>query len=290
MTKQTFIWKSLIGLLSLMIFLGIVGIILLFVTNREFLAYVPQTNEVPVETQASFSVPTIIKTSTLTPFMPLPTSTITPTYTTTVTLTVTHTVTLTFTPTAIPTDTPYIEPEIITFPPDTAFVQGIYGHDQLYSLDCEARSAVDLARYFGIQIDEIDFLAKLPKSDDPNEGFVGDFDDPKGQIPPDSYGVYANPIARLLRNYGLDASARMFMTLEELKIEIASGRPVMVWVIGYTELGIPLSYTPSNGNTTTVAYNEHTVMAIGYEPSYVLLLDPTGNLAYWRTTEVFLAS
>jgi uncharacterized protein YvpB len=202
----------------------------------------------------------------------------------------THTSTLTSTSTPIPTHTPYNEPGIIRFPPGAAVIQGIYGHNQLYSLDCEARSAVDLAAFFGVHIDEIDFLAKLPKSDDPNEGFVGDYDDPIGQIPPDSYGVHANPIARLLRNYGLDASARMSMTFDDLKIEITSGRPVMAWVIGQTEPGIPLSYTPSNGNRTTVAHNEHTVLVIGFDHGYVLLLDPTGNLAYWRTIDGFMDS
>lgn len=273
-----------------MVLLGIVSIILLAVTNREFLTLTTHASDVSIAGSGSFSVPTIIKTSTLTPFQPLPTSTITPTFTSTATPTATHTSTLTFTPTAIPTDTPYIEPEMTRFPPDTAIIQGIYGHNQLYSLDCEARSAVDLAGFFGIHIDEIDFLAKLPKSDDPNEGFVGDYNDPKGQIPPDSYGVYANPIARLLRNYSLEASAQTFMIFNDLRIEIASGRPVMAWVIGYTEPGIPLSYTSSNGNTTTVAHNEHTVLVIGYDPRYVLLLDPTGNLAYWRTIDGFMDS
>jgi uncharacterized protein YvpB len=234
---------------------------------------------------------TMIPSQTHTPFQPLPTGTITPTPTSTETPTVTPTFTPTETSTSTPTQTPTeTATQSVDFLPSEAYIQDIVGHAQWYSLDCEARSAVDLAGYFGIWIDEADFLDKLPRSDDPDEGFVGWFEDDQGQIPPNSYGVHAGPIARLLRNYGLNAYAHNFLTITDIEKEIAAGRPVMVWVIGSVEPGYPMAYTSSSGHLTTVAYYEHTVLVIGYDLQYVYILDPTGNLLYARTWEQFLDS
>jgi uncharacterized protein YvpB len=229
------------------------------------------------------------------PFQPLPSPTITQTPTRTPlpsltpTASLTNTVTATFTATASETLIPKIE-DLTSSLPEYAFVSGYPGHAQLFSLDCEARIAVDLAAFFGIQIDEVEFLERLPRSDDPDEGFVGDFNDEWGQIPPNSYGVHANPIARLLRNYGLSAYARYGMTMDDLRVELAAGKPVMVWVIGQVEPGVPLSYTPVNGNRTTVAHNEHTVTVVGYDQEFVYIIDPAFNNFYMRTIELFLQS
>jgi len=69
------------------------------------------------------------------------------------------------------------------------------GYAQLYTLDCESRSAVDWAAYLGYSINEQGFLDSLPKTDNPETGFVGDYTGPNGNIPPLSYGVHAAPVA-----------------------------------------------------------------------------------------------
>ena len=81
------------------------------------------------------------------------------------------------------------------------------GHPMISNLDCEARSAVDWAAFFGVTIDEPTFLSQLPSSDNPEKGFVGHYWDIAGGIPPNPYGVHAGPIAQLLRAYGLKANA-----------------------------------------------------------------------------------
>lgn len=227
--------------------------------------------------------------SSLTPFQPLPTNTITVTPSPTATATATPIPpTETPTQTLVPTDTPI--PPVIdnSFPPSQASISGVVGHAQLYSLDCEARSAVDLAAYFGYSIDEIEFLSKLPGSDDPDQGFVGSYTDPRGQIPPNSYGVHAGPVAQLLRAYGVNATDWKYMSYDQIQSEVASGRPVMVWVINNTLSGWPAQYTASDGNTTTVAAFEHTVIVVSYSPDYVTLLD--GDVFYQRTLQQFLDS
>jgi hypothetical protein len=58
--------------------------------------------------------------------------------------------------------------------PDSARIFNISGKDQALPLDCESRSAVDWANYFGTDIGEFEFLNRLPTSDNPDLGFVGD--------------------------------------------------------------------------------------------------------------------
>ena len=113
----------------------------------------------------------------LTPFQPKP-FTQTPYPTATASVTTTPLPTRTSMQTATP---PY---------PSRALISGIYGCSPIYSLDCEARSAVDWASFFGVVISGASFQAALPISDNPNRGFVGSVHGVWGQIPPYPYGVY----------------------------------------------------------------------------------------------------
>ena len=112
--------------------------------------------------------------------------------------------------------------------PAYAYVSGFVGYAQSYNLDCEARSAIDLAAYFGVNIAHYDFLNRLPKSDDPNVGFVGNYNDARGKIPPSSYGVYQEPIAALLREYGLNAHGAYGYSENSLKAQIAAAVPLRI--------------------------------------------------------------
>ena len=233
--------------------------------------------------------PTHTPSITATPFQPA-----TPTQTFTVTLTPTPTETptptATFTPVS-PTQTPLptSTPEPPSGLPAEAYITDIYGYPQIASLDCEARTAVDMAAYFGISIPEMDFISLLPRSDNPDEGFVGSSYDEKGQLPPASYGVHAAPVAALLRAYGLNAWDMYWMDFETIQREVAAGKPVMVWVIGnvWPSYGTE-TYVSSSGATVTVATWEHTVLVIGYDPEYVTILD--GDLVYERPIQKFMDS
>jgi uncharacterized protein YvpB len=167
-------------------------------------------------------------------------------------------------------------------------IEGIKGRWSAYALDCEARSAVDWAAYFSVPIDEIEFFDALPLSDNPERGFVGDVHGPWGMTPPDSYGVHAGPIAKSLQSYGLPAQAVWGLTWDELRSEIAAGRPVIAWVIGRVGRGTPIPYTALDGDETTVARFEHTVIVIGYSEYRVTVLD--GYWVYERPLKDFLDS
>lgn len=241
-------------------------------------------------TNTSTPLPSFTPTASLTPFQPAtPTPTFTVTYTPTPTDTPTPTPT--FTPTYTPSPTETLLP---TVPPpeglpSEAYITDISGYPQIANLDCESRTAVDFAAYFGISISEMDFINQLPQSDNPNDGFVGSIYDEKGQLPPSSYGVYARPVAALLRAYGLNAWDQSGMSFDTIQSEVANSRPVMVWVIGNVWPGSGSStYVTSSGASVLIANWEHTVMIIGYNSQYVTVLD--GNLIYERDISTFLSS
>ena len=184
------------------------------------------------------------------------------------------------------------EPPIPTPPPPTtpgsAIINGVTGKAQSLPLDCESRSAVDWAKYFGVHIEELDFFDLLPHSDNPDKGFVGSVNGTWGQIPPNPYGVHAEPVAEVLRDHGLEAYAHRPLSWAELKAEIAAGRPVIAWIIGSVNNGIPVYYTPSDGLHTVVARYEHTVIVTGYDSNNVYYLN--GATIYSRTISQFLDS
>jgi uncharacterized protein YvpB len=226
------------------------------------------------------------QTNSPTPFQPLPTDTPTPTTTLTPTATTTFTPFPTLTP--LPTNTPLATATSSDGLRVEFIILGVVGHAQSYSLSCEARSASDWAAYYGISASESSIQSALPSSDDPEVGFVGFPNGTEGQLPPDSYGVHASPIAAILREYGAAASAKKGMTFFEIKQQVSSGNPVIAWVIGNVWNGFPISYTSESGNTTTVARYEHTVIVIGYDAYGVTVVD--GNMVYWRAKADFLNS
>lgn len=222
-----------------------------------------------------------IGSPTPTPFQPLP---ITPTPSPTPTPLPTSTAT------ALSATEPTREDEAVptASAPEEVYLTGIWGYRQTYNLSCESRSASDLARYFGVYFTELEFLYALPTSDNPDAGFVGDVQGLLGQLPPLGYGVHAAPVAKLLRTFGLDATAHKGLSLKTVREELAAGRPVMVWAIKDLGSSTPVEYEASDGDITIVARFEHTVIVIGYGPGYITVLD--NERVYSVPTEQFLNS
>jgi len=149
--------------------------------------------------------------------------------------------------------------------PESHYIWDIWGHRQYFGIGCETSAAVDWADYFGVTISEFNFQLRLPISDNPDLGFVGSVNGPWGQVPPYAYGVHAAPIAMVLQEYyGMQAVGVKGFTIEQIKQEIASGQPVIAWVIGNCVGGIPYEYIDKEGNAVTVAAYEHVVILTGY--------------------------
>lgn len=189
-------------------------------------------------------------------------------------------------PTLTPSPTPIITPTPDI--PPSARISNISGKNQALPLNCESRSAADWAGYYGVPINDVTFHNQLPSSDNPDFGFVGNVYGTWGQIPPNAYGVHAEPIAANLRNYDLNAVGVKNLSFADLQRQIASGHPVIVWVIGHVWEGTPVQYTDSLGRSTIVARYEHTVMVIGYDATSVTILD--GSSTYQRSLSSFFKS
>ena len=172
--------------------------------------------------------------------------------------------------------------------PEEHYIRNINGHRQYFPLGCEAATAKDWANYFGKDFNEFVFQYKLPISDNPDLGFVGNVNSPWGQVPPYAYGVYAGPLAALLNAYGIPAKAYKGYSLDQIKAKIAGNKPVITWVIGNVVGGVPAEYTDAQGNKTIVAAYEHVVIITGYNKDHVRYMN---NGRFYETpNQVFLNS
>jgi uncharacterized protein YvpB len=167
-------------------------------------------------------------------------------------------------------------------PSPSAFVDGLVGHPQEHNLSCESRSATDVAAFWGAAFAEDDFFRRLPKSDNPHRGFLGDVDLPAGSMPPLGYGVYVGPVAATLRSFGLDARAQRAWNMDGLKAELADGCPVVVWATYDMQLPGVESWVSSDGATSVVVKWQHTFIAVGYDEGGLMLVD-----AYDGETKTF---
>jgi LysM repeat protein len=163
--------------------------------------------------------------------------------------------------------------------PVAAAVAGISGHSQSLPLDCEARTAVDWAAFFGASIGEQTFFDALPKTDNPETGFVGNVYDAPGSLPPNGYGVYEAPLAQLLSANGVPALERRNASESELQSEIAAGRPAIVWYIYGFRVTTLYDRTAADGSVYSVAPFEHTGIVIGYDPSSYTVIDAFSGMA-----------
>jgi uncharacterized protein YvpB len=168
--------------------------------------------------------------------------------------------------------TPVADPEMVETEglPDSHYIWNILGHRQYFAIGCEASAADDWAKYFGVEVNEFHFQVRIPLSDNPDLGFVGDVTGPWGQVPPYAYGVHAGPVADVLREYyGMKAVGVKGFTLQELKEQIAAGKPVIVWVIGNVTWSEPYEYTDTLGNKVITAPYEHVVIVTGYNETHI---------------------
>jgi uncharacterized protein YvpB len=195
--------------------------------------------------------------------------------------------TATGTPTPGPTETSTPLPSATPLPQEF-IIREIHGHRQYFSLGCEAATAKDWANFFGYDFNEFEFQYRLPLSDNPELGFVGDVNAPWGQVPPYGYGVHAGPVADLLNTYGIPARAVKGYTLDEIRAKVAEGKPVIAWVIGNVVGGVPYEYTDSKGNKVIVAAYEHVVIVTGYSADKIRYM--TNGRFYDTPQEVFLNS
>jgi uncharacterized protein YvpB len=193
---------------------------------------------------------------------------------------------------------PYTPPPPGRDLPRAGYVSGVTTYPQNMPLDCESRVAVDWASFYGRSIGEYNFFYNLPHSDNPDVGFVGNVWGSWGQIPPNDYGVHAEPVAALLRTYNVSAYAHRNLSFDDLKAEIASGHPVFVWIVGSTvdyykgvlDESYPAYYLANDGRHSLVTPYEHVVIVVGYNEDTDMVTIKNEGMTYTRSFEKFLRS
>jgi len=164
----------------------------------------------------------------------------------------------------------------------------VVGQLQTRNLSCESRSATDLARYWDVAVGELEFLNALGQSDNPHQGFVGDVDMLPGSLPPYGYGVYAEPVAAILRSYGLDARSVYYLGLDGLRAELLAGRPVLIWATYQMTLYEPREWVSGDGQSSTVVPFMHTFLATGFDQQGIFVLDAYDATVQYYADAVFL--
>ncbi|MBX4205076.1 MAG: C39 family peptidase [Candidatus Doudnabacteria bacterium] len=166
-------------------------------------------------------------------------------------------------------------------------------HRQEHSLSCEIAALKMALSVFDINPSESELVGKLkfdptPRTTsvwgDPFTGFVGIID---GKMGVDGYGVYADPILEVAKQYTNAQVIRA--TPVELAKQIDLGNPVVIW--GYSGRGRTIKWSTPAGRQITAINGEHARTLIGYwgapsAPIGFIILDPIYGTLKWKTADL----
>ncbi len=145
---------------------------------------------------------------------------------------------------------------------------------QLRMLSCEAAAMRMVLAACGVRAGEEEILARMGKSDDPRVGFRGSVDGNGHDLALADYGVYAEVVQRVLRSYGVPATAVRGMGDWQLRQTVQSGKAVVVWVTAETEPTI------IEGDGYRLVEGEHVYVVVGVlDDGQLLVHDPWGARA-----------
>ncbi len=147
---------------------------------------------------------------------------------------------------------------------------------------CEATALTMIFNHSGLVVSKQEVADVLPKislphynqgkkrGGHPNEGFIGN---PYSRH---SYGVYAEPILKVIENYlpGRSQDLRG-KSLEQLLEVVKEGRPVMIWAtINMANVSYTQSWLLETGETFWWPNNEHALVIVGYDDKWIYMNDP----------------
>ncbi len=156
--------------------------------------------------------------------------------------------------------------------PPLALVLDVPAFKQTHRLSCEAAAAAMAAQFFGLPVGEAEILAALPRDPNPHKGFRGNVDGEHGRL--DDYGVYAEPIARVLTDLGLPVQSLAGGNTAEIHHHLRHGRPIIVWVTYELSAQRPQPVRLNDGETVILVPYEHTMLIIGYNADGFWVNDP----------------
>jgi uncharacterized protein YvpB len=146
---------------------------------------------------------------------------------------------------------------------------------QEHSLTCEAATARMVATYLGKPVAEAWIQEQLGQDNNPHKGFRGEMDAEFGGTV--NYGVYAEPLARVLQSLGLRADVRYDTSYADLRAALDQGQPVIVWL---SQFAVPGYYEQPGGYR--LVPGEHSYVVVGYGDMGLVVNDPLNGGRQFR--------
>ena len=156
-------------------------------------------------------------------------------------------------------------------------------YKQAHSLTCEASAASMVANFYRIPLSEEEIIEALPRDENPNLGFRGRLDGvPGGLI---DYGVYAEPIRKVLAANGLEATY-VEDGLDGIRRALNREHPVIAWVTYRLRVEQPVEIRLSTGQEVKMVNYEHTVVVTGYNQEGFWINDPyDGKVHFYKSAD-----
>lgn len=148
---------------------------------------------------------------------------------------------------------------------------------QQRNLSCEYAAAFIATSAFDGGIPEDVFIAQIPRTRNPHDGYRGNIDGWWGNY--DDYGIYPEPLVPVLNEWGFVGEVFYSAGDPALLINhIDQGHPVITWLAYWGETGVVYK---DDGRYTVFA-GAHVVVAYGYDDEGVYVSDPaTGRYRFW---------
>ena len=169
-------------------------------------------------------------------------------------------------------------------------VSKINQYSQGYPTGCESAALTTLLRYYGLNINMIDVVNRLPKGSLPyNENGIRYGGNPYLEFighpsTSYSYGVYEKPIIQVAESFKSGIINGTGMKLDDVLKVVSEGRPVVVWVsmnMAVPYISTSWIYKPTGEKISWMA-NEHALVVVGYNQNQVIVSDSlTGSLRYY---------
>lgn len=168
---------------------------------------------------------------------------------------------------------------------------------QDWSLSCESSATQMVLNYLEIPVPmperfynwEHYLVSYIPPHQNPHKGFRGDIDQPPSL---ENYGVYAEPIANLLKGLGFEVEVFYNQGYDWVEKQIRAKYPVVFWRGGRISNGKePVEMVDDSGDSYKLLLGEHAAVAVGVrgigEERQFLVKDPidgqfwTKNFPNW---------
>ena len=159
---------------------------------------------------------------------------------------------------------------------------------QAWALSCEYAATSAATAMYGTVVTQWRLRTDIGTDPNPHKGFRGDIMGTWGGTT--DYGVYAEPIAATLRRYGFAHSYVFYGGADNLRAEIAAGRPVVAWVTGTWKPSSRQVLRDASGDRYSLIPDEHAVTVYEYDGDGVWVMDPAGPDKYRVSWDRFLTA